>query len=49
MLLSALILTAGFCAQEPSDRLQRGLVSEEADERYAAALELAAGDQEAER
>ena len=49
MLLSALILACGFLAQEPSDQLQRGLVSEEADERYAAALQLSTGDQEAEK
>lgn len=49
MLLPALILASGFLAQEPSDQLQRGLVSEEADERYAAALQLATGDQEAEK
>ena len=49
MLLPALMLACGLLAQEPSDQLQRGLVSEEADERYAAALQLSTGDQEAEK
>lgn len=49
MLLPTLILALGFVTQEPSNQLQRALVSEEADVRYAAALELAAGDQEAEK
>jgi len=49
MLLPALIFTLGFVAQEPSDQLQRALVSQEADVRFAAALELASGDQEAEK
>ncbi|MCP4093699.1 MAG: HEAT repeat domain-containing protein [Planctomycetes bacterium] len=49
MLLSALILLCACVAQEPSDQLQRALVSEEADERYAAAMELATGDAKAEK
>jgi hypothetical protein len=49
MLLPALMLLCVCFAQEPSDQLQRALVSEEADERYAAALELATGDDEAEK
>lgn len=49
MLLPTLILLSACFAQEPSDQLQRALVSEEADERYAAALELASGDAEAEK